>query len=252
MGMLKVFNSMVRAIFERPIDLLLPTNVQEQQILDALQQTMLDGITRDPDNGRQVAPSRYLVHLNPQDLAHLSHAAPALDERMSIDLKRIATNQGYLVKGALKVSLDDAVKVARGRVVCVALGDDAQAGAPGGAAGPDATHTMEDLGLAAPAAPVYVPPAWLAMLEPSPGHNVPIDRPITHIGRDNANNIVLSEKRVSRFHAEVRYEHGQFMLYDVQSVNGVYLNGAKVTHPVPLSNRDIIEICGYSFIFTRR
>ncbi len=42
------------------------------------------------------------------------------------------------------------------------------------------------------------------------------------------------------------------MLYDLRSVNGVQVNGARVTRPVPLQDRDIISVCGYEFIFQRR
>ena len=79
-----------------------------------------------------------------------------------------------------------------------------------------------------------------------------LDRPEIRIGRHNTNDIIVNERRVSRFHAEVKYEHGQFMLNDLSSVNGVLLNGAPIRRAVALQDRDIVGICGYEFIFQRR
>jgi ABC transport system ATP-binding/permease protein len=52
-------------------------------------------------------------------------------------------------------------------------------------------------------------------------------RPFT-IGRDPGNDIVLRDPKVSRHHAEVVFERGFFVLHDLASANGSYLNGRKV------------------------
>jgi pSer/pThr/pTyr-binding forkhead associated (FHA) protein len=105
---------------------------------------------------------------------------------------------------------------------------------------------------AADDANIQIPPAWLTLLQPSRGEPMRLDRQTIRIGRHNTNDIIVNERRVSRFHAEIKYEHGQFMLYDLRSVNGVQINGARATRPVPLQDRDIISVCGYEFIFQRR
>ena len=49
-------------------------------------------------------------------------------------------------------------------------------------------------------------------------------RPV-RIGRDNRNEIVLDDKSVSRFHAEVRAEGDKYYIVDLKSRNGVWVNG---------------------------
>jgi pSer/pThr/pTyr-binding forkhead associated (FHA) protein/tetratricopeptide (TPR) repeat protein len=49
-------------------------------------------------------------------------------------------------------------------------------------------------------------------------------RPV-RIGRDNRNEIVLDDKSVSRFHAEVRAEGDRYYIVDLKSRNGVWVNG---------------------------
>jgi tetratricopeptide (TPR) repeat protein len=49
-------------------------------------------------------------------------------------------------------------------------------------------------------------------------------RPV-RIGRDHRNDIVLDDKSVSRFHAEVRTEGDKYFIVDLKSRNGVWVNG---------------------------
>lgn len=48
------------------------------------------------------------------------------------------------------------------------------------------------------------------------------------IGRDPGNDVVLKDPRVSRRHAEVVFERGFFVLHDLASANGTWIDGKKV------------------------
>jgi pSer/pThr/pTyr-binding forkhead associated (FHA) protein len=52
-------------------------------------------------------------------------------------------------------------------------------------------------------------------------------RPFT-IGRDPGNDIVLRDPKVSRHHAEVVFERGFFVLHDLASANGSFINGKRI------------------------
>lgn len=49
------------------------------------------------------------------------------------------------------------------------------------------------------------------------------------IGRMPDNNIVFSDKRVSRYHAELVCDNGKYIIKDLGSQNGTLVNGAKIT-----------------------
>ncbi len=69
------------------------------------------------------------------------------------------------------------------------------------------------------------------------------------VGRDGDNGIVLAESTVSRRHARLlRDGHGQFTLTDLDSANGVYINGTRVQRAV-LSTGDEIKIGDNYFRF---
>lgn len=52
-------------------------------------------------------------------------------------------------------------------------------------------------------------------------------RPFT-LGRDPGNDIILRDPKVSRHHAEIAFERGFFVLHDLASANGTYVNGKRV------------------------
>src|SRR5690349_22515204 len=52
-------------------------------------------------------------------------------------------------------------------------------------------------------------------------------RPFT-IGRDPGNDIILRDPKVSRHHSEIVFERGFFVLHDLASANGTYVNGKRV------------------------
>ena len=63
--------------------------------------------------------------------------------------------------------------------------------------------------------------------------------PIT-MGRDKANKIVLSDTEVSRFHVKIKKRGKLFILEDLDSKNGCYLNGEKVVNSIIQNNDSII------------
>jgi hypothetical protein len=68
------------------------------------------------------------------------------------------------------------------------------------------------------------------------------------IGRDQQNDVVLDDTRVSRKHAEIRLRLGRYTLYDLQSTNGTYVNGRRVAEVV-LNDGDRISVAGLDLIF---
>ncbi|HXI12825.1 MAG TPA: FHA domain-containing protein [Thermoanaerobaculia bacterium] len=48
------------------------------------------------------------------------------------------------------------------------------------------------------------------------------------LGRDPANDAVIRDAKVSRNHAEIRFEKGFFVLHDLSSANGTFVNGHQI------------------------
>lgn len=71
---------------------------------------------------------------------------------------------------------------------------------------------------------------------------------VTRLGRQLDNDIVFQEVSVSRKHAEIRYEGGQYILCDQQSTSGTFVNGLRIERCV-LNSGDLISLAKVQFMF---
>ena len=69
-----------------------------------------------------------------------------------------------------------------------------------------------------------------------------IGKPTITIGRKSDNDLVLSNNAVSRLHAQIVFNGVDFTLEDMQSTNGVFVNGQVVSSMRSLKDQDMINI----------
>ncbi|MCI5840246.1 MAG: FHA domain-containing protein [Peptoniphilaceae bacterium] len=71
------------------------------------------------------------------------------------------------------------------------------------------------------------------------------------IGRDELNTIVIEDKFLSKYHARIirDNESDMYMIEDLDSANGTYLNGEEVHELIELKTNDIIELGQLKFLF---
>ena len=72
-----------------------------------------------------------------------------------------------------------------------------------------------------------------------------LNKPITTIGRGNANDLVLNDSSVSRFHAVVKLQNNSIFIADRGSTNGVIVNNEKIAQDRELNSGDIASIGRY-------
>ena len=80
---------------------------------------------------------------------------------------------------------------------------------------------------------------------------LPMNKDTLKIGRDSGNDIVISRKTISSFHAAIEYRDGYFYIEDLRSTNGTRLNDDKLRHnePVRLKSGDKIDFSIHEFRF---
>ncbi|BAY51189.1 ABC transporter ATP-binding protein [Thermostichus vulcanus NIES-2134] len=78
------------------------------------------------------------------------------------------------------------------------------------------------------------------------------DRQQVRIGRDPSNDMVLDHPVVSRFHARLYLQEGQWYLVDLESANGTFVNNRRLEprKPVVLPTGALVRIGPYSSVFT--
>ncbi len=100
-----------------------------------------------------------------------------------------------------------------------------------------------------------LPPAWLTIRLPQMAQKVyHIEKSVINIGRQLTNDIIVEDKRVSRYHAQIKYQpdNGQFTIYDLGSTNGITVNGTPHLRQHTLRSGDRFTIGSYDFYFERR
>lgn len=77
----------------------------------------------------------------------------------------------------------------------------------------------------------------------------PLKRGVISIGRRlEKNDLVLDDPRVSRYHAQLRLLGGQYILFDLESTGGTYVNGQRIKQSVIYSG-DVISLAGVELVF---
>ena len=71
----------------------------------------------------------------------------------------------------------------------------------------------------------------------------------TTIGRVVGNDVVLPKGSLSKRHARIVFTNNQFMLVDLGSTNGTYLNGRSIHAACALTDRDVITLGGFEYRF---
>jgi serine/threonine protein kinase len=64
---------------------------------------------------------------------------------------------------------------------------------------------------------------------------------MTTIGRTNGNDLIISGRTVSRRHARLWFDNGQWFLQDLGSANGTMVNNMRIFQPMALKDGDIIN-----------
>lgn len=77
---------------------------------------------------------------------------------------------------------------------------------------------------------------------------IPLKKKVTTLGRQLENDIVFHEEYLSRFHAEIIFENGVFVLCDKQSTSGTYVNSKKIDRCV-LNSGDLISLANIPIMF---
>ena len=76
----------------------------------------------------------------------------------------------------------------------------------------------------------------------------PLRESIINIGRRLGNHVIIDDPRISRQHAQLRAIKGHFVLFDLNSTGGTFVNGQRTKQYV-LYPDDVISLAGVTLVF---
>lgn len=68
---------------------------------------------------------------------------------------------------------------------------------------------------------------------PRAGEELPVLAPVVTLGQGPQNGVVLADDSVSKTHARLAYEAGEWRITDLNSTNGTYVDGVRLAPEVP-------------------
>ena len=74
---------------------------------------------------------------------------------------------------------------------------------------------------------------------------VPLQKSEVTIGRMDGNTIRLMERNISRRHARLHRDNGSVFIEDLNSFNGVKINGERIEDRLAIKEGDLVEIGDY-------
>jgi hypothetical protein len=169
--------------------------------------------------GRRVVPNQFEIRLAPSDLEGFADISEVLRSELIEVIREYARDEGYYFMGPVHVTLTESPASKPGRFD---VDFQMQQGSP-------ATSTA-------------------ALVGPT-GERVVLTAVIAVIGRHVECDITLSDSNVSRRHAEIHKDPSGWILKDLGSTNGTFVNGTKISSPRYLSDGDIISVAGNNVRF---
>ena len=189
-----------------------------------------------------LAPNFYWVYLNPADYEALRQAQPSLPDDLTRSVVELAAQAGLALTQTPVVEVHSAESISRHQVSVAAryvpLAD------------VESGHTAE--------MDTQTSAAMRAEMERSPGaesflildgrRTVTLSRSIVTLGRSLDNDVVLNDTRVSRHHAQLRRRAGRYVVYDLGSSGGTFVNDDRVSECL-LQAGDVISLAGAQVIY---
>ena len=230
---LKELEARLQSLIEVDLLKLLPGRKVEDVIVQKLAAAIqLNSLTL--KDGSVTAPNVYTLIVNPNEAAKwqdqqlltiLLHSISAVAQEAGF---KVTISPTIAISTNEKLPLNDAQVVASHRIEPMADTN----------ATPLDTGNLEELN--------KIPENAFLIVE---GVKVfPLKLPVVNIGRRLDNQLIIDDPRVSRNHAQLRAIKGRFVVFDLNSTGGTFVNGQRASQVV-LYPGDVISLAGVALIF---
>jgi hypothetical protein len=189
---------------------------------------------------RVIVPNFYRVYLNPKDFAAFQPIKTDVEREMATYLGDLATERNFSMLEHPKVVMAEDSTVPR-RTIQVEV---ETAGAANDSSSTQVLSNTAQMQLR----PQATSGAKLLVDTPAGQHAIPLESTLLSLGRGLDNDVILEDTRVSRHHAQLRYKTRRFWVTDLNSTNGTYINGERISE-ADLRHGDVLSLGGLELTF---
>lgn len=76
---------------------------------------------------------------------------------------------------------------------------------------------------------------------PTPGATFSLEGDQLTIGRDSSSSVAINDAEISRKHARMTFQGGKYVIEDLGSTNGTFVNGQRLVSAVVLKSGDVVS-----------
>ena len=211
---------------------LFPFNENTNGLAPDLIGAMQSGVKTRPD-GHRVAPNLYILTVHPSREGALQ-ANPALMDDLVQAIRKAGEAAGlvFLSPPEFRVVPDEDVPPRQIHVIAkISLENLAQT-----------TDLEVEPGESGPALPEN------AFLIVNGTDVFTLTKSVVNIGRRSDNQLVIDDVRVSRLHAQLRATKGRYIIFDLDSTGGTFVNDQRIVQSI-LFPGDVISLAGVPIVF---
>jgi hypothetical protein len=252
---LRTIEQKIESLFEGAFGRAFRRNVQPVELARKLAKEMDD--YKMVSVSQVYAPNEYVVYLSARDRDQFESYEPALVKELEDYLAEHGRREGYLLLSRPNVSFrtDEDLEVGLFGISNRMIQREALESLPEVDVEPGATRIYK----ATPSETEAVSAEELG-LEPEPerepatvtvdGSLHKLEKPVMVIGRSKDTDIRVADPNISRRHAEIRQEGSTFWIVDLDSTNGVAVNGRALKR-AKLDDEDRITLGSTELVFRR-
>ncbi|MBC8504693.1 MAG: DUF3662 domain-containing protein [Anaerolineales bacterium] len=225
----------LQTLIEGHIARLLPAQLSRDDLMQKLIAAMQAG-ARQGEDGDYLAPDTFFIQLNPQHITGLPVQDSLLEELANL-LQQAGDQADFEFMHPLTINLvaepemdlEDSDILAR---ISKSVYDDTLA---------IDMETGDD-------AAANIPQNAFIIVNGSQVFN--LEDTVINIGRKSDNELIIDDPRISRQHAQLRATRGRYVIFDLDSTGGTFVNGHRVTQST-LQPRDVISLAGVPLVYAQ-
>jgi hypothetical protein len=218
----------LRTLFEKSLLKIITRNSPQRSLIDELMTVMRENLWEGPET-QIYAPDQFMIHVPPEEFLEWQIHQDILDE-MADSIFNTGQAEGVLFQKTPKIKPHANSEVSKFNFMISAHISSDNSNLPVTSA-----ISQSEKNTANSAIPTD------AFLIIGGTNNFHLNKTVIDIGRHSNNDLTLDDPHVSRHHAQLRAIKKHYVIFDVGSTAGIFLNGKK-TSQATLQAGDVIRI----------
>jgi pSer/pThr/pTyr-binding forkhead associated (FHA) protein len=222
----------LQSIIEGSAAKLFPSRASQEELAHRLTNAMETGIRTHPD-GQRIAPNLYVITVHPSESGRLLEKIGLLDE-LAMTIQQDGDENGlvFISPPVIRV-LPDPDTYPNQINIHAQISQEQLA-------------ETSDLDIEVLPVREITPSNAFLIVDGTQVYQ--LNQSIVNIGRRSNNHLTLEDDRVSRVHAQLRNIKGRFMIFDLNSSGGTYVNEQRIQQCI-LYPGDVISLAGLPLVF---